>query len=389
MTKRILAGLSAVVATVSAGQAPDSLVLAHVAVVDVATGRLLPDRMVTVVGDRIESIEPGTFSVGPAARVVDGRGKYLIPGLWDMHVHLSYARSSALPALVANGVTYVRDVGSRLEEIDRWRGEIATRYAVGPHIVRAGPILNGREANRYQLAITNAEDARATVRALEKTGVDVIKVHRRMPRDAFFAVMAEAKRLALPVVGHVPMTVTPTEASNAGQTTLEHAETLFEGTFSTTLGSESLAQAIAQWRTSPAAKELFDTFVKNGTIIDPTLVAGRWSLMWLEGRIDPRDHYIAASARREAAEILGPLREDAAALLAERRPLIHELETVVAQAPRGRGPRDWDRSCLRAPPRIQRARRAPSVLRHRVDARRGAPNINPAPGRAFPGARRR
>ena len=152
-----------------------------------------------------------------------------------------------------------------------------------------------------------------------------------MPRDAFFAVMAEATRLALPVVGHVPMTVTPTEASNAGQTTLEHAETIFEGTFSTTLGSEPLAQAIARWRTSPAAKELFDTFVKNGTIIDPTLVAGRWSLMWLEGRIDLRDDYIAASARREATEILGPLREDAAALLAERRPLVHELEAVVAQ----------------------------------------------------------
>jgi hypothetical protein len=96
-------------------------------------------------------------------------------------------------------------------------------------IMRAGPILNGQEFNRYQLAITNANDASATVRALAKTGVDLVKVHRRTSREAYFAVLAQAKQLSLPVAGHVPMTVSPEEASNAGQQTIEHVDTLFEG----------------------------------------------------------------------------------------------------------------------------------------------------------------
>jgi hypothetical protein len=78
-------------------------------------------------------------------------------------------------------------VGSDLSEIDRWRGRIEAGALVGPSIIRAGPILNGREFNRYQLAITNAGDAKATVRALQKAGDDLIKVHRQTGRGAYFA----------------------------------------------------------------------------------------------------------------------------------------------------------------------------------------------------------
>ena len=148
-----------------------------------------------------------------------------------MHVHLSYARSSALPALVANGVTAVRDMGSDLSEIDRWRSQIATNTLVGPSIVRAGPMLNGMEFNPYQLAVGGDVEARAAVRTLRKVGVDFIKFHRRTSRDAYFGIAAEARMLGLPFAGHVPMTVSPSEASDAGQASLEHTKTLFEGTF--------------------------------------------------------------------------------------------------------------------------------------------------------------
>jgi hypothetical protein len=97
------------------------------------------------------------------------------------------------------------------------------------------------------------------------------------------------------------MTVTPTEASNAGQTTIEHAETLFEGTFATALNGQALPEAIGRWRNSSAAQELFATFVKNGTVVDPTLVTGRRGIAWLENQIDPRDKYLAASGLRDPA----------------------------------------------------------------------------------------
>ena len=109
-----------------------------------------------------------------------------------MHVHLSYARASALPALVANGVTSVRDLGSDLGEIDRWRFEIAANAIVGPSIVRAGPILNGREFNQYQLAVTDAAEARMAVRTLHKAGVDLIKMHRQASREAYMIFLLNA-----------------------------------------------------------------------------------------------------------------------------------------------------------------------------------------------------
>ena len=141
-----------------------------------------------------------------------------------MHVHLSWTTASALPLLVANGVTCVRDLGSDLAQIDAWRAEIAAGVRVGPRMVRAGPILNGQSFNRYQLVTGNPDQARGIVRALKQVGVDFIKVHRRVPRDSYFTIVDEARKQGLALVGHIPMTVTPEEASDAGQL-IEHTET--------------------------------------------------------------------------------------------------------------------------------------------------------------------
>lgn len=147
-------------------------------------------------------------------------------------------------------LTTARDVGSDLAEIDRWRAQIADNTLVGPTIVRAGPILNGQEFNRYQLLIANEVEARTAVRALRKVGVDFIKLHRRTSREAYFAIADEARKQGLTFIGHVPMTVTPGEASDAGQATIEHTETLFEGTFASQNSGQDLPAAIAKWRAS-------------------------------------------------------------------------------------------------------------------------------------------
>jgi imidazolonepropionase-like amidohydrolase len=127
------------------------IAITHAGVVDLEQGRIAPDQTVVVRDGRIESVGPSAAKVPEGATQVDGRGKFLLPGLCDMHVHLSWTTASALPLLVANGVTCVRDLGSDLAEIDAWRAEIEAGVRVGPRIVRAGPILNGRSFNRYQL----------------------------------------------------------------------------------------------------------------------------------------------------------------------------------------------------------------------------------------------
>lgn len=320
----------------TAGQQPVPVVISRVNVVDVQRGRIEPDMTLVIRADRIASMEPSSSATVPrGARVIDGHGRFLMPGLWDMHVHLSYARVSALPALVANGITSVRDMGSTLSEIDLWRGQIAAGSVTGPQIVRAGPMLNDREFNRYQLAVANGAEAQTAVRTLHKAGVDFIKLHRRTSREAYAAIAAEARRLALPFAGHVPLIVTPAEASDAGQATIEHTESLFDGTFSTALNGQNTADAIERWRDSADAQALFATFVLNHTAVTPTLVTHRQLLQWLDSpAADARAQYVAASARRGSEEQFAPMRAHAAELATQERMMLQQFGPVVGMMAR-------------------------------------------------------
>ena len=314
------------------GQPTRPLAIVRVNVVDPAAATVATDRTVVIQDGRIVSV--GTGAAPRNAEIVDGRNRFLIPGLWDMHVHLSYARASALPALVANGVTGVRDIGSHLSEIDRWRGQIEAGSLVGPVIVRAGPMLNAMEFNTYQLAVSDAAEARVAVRTLHKAGVDFIKLHRRTSREAYFGIVEEARTLKIPFTGHVPMTVTPAEASTAGQATIEHTETLFEGTFAAEHAGKDQAAAIAAWRVADAPA-LFATFIRNGTMVDPTLIAQQYLMRVIDAaQPDPHVAYIAASARQERDKTLGGLRAAPEKALLERTAMLRELKAVTASMSR-------------------------------------------------------
>jgi len=284
---------------------PATLVIRHVNVVDVKNEALLKDQDVVLSGNRIVSVEPAkeTRINGPSV-VIDGRGKFLIPGLWDCHIHLSWTTSSALPLLTALGITEVRDLGGKLTDLERWRAQIADGTLVGPHIMRVGPILNGKAFNPYQFVPGSAEGTRGAVRLLTYLGMDEIKVHRRLPRDWYFAALDESKTVNIRLVGHIPMEVTPEEASNAGQYMIEHTETLFEGTFSAKLTDAELPGAIHAWLATDQPDQLFATFVRNGTWVDPTLSGYLEATNLLDPAtpVDPLYRYVAASQRKLAAD---------------------------------------------------------------------------------------
>jgi len=307
---------------------PRPLVITHVTVID-ATGKSpLAAMTVVITGDRIVTIgKSAEVSLPRGAQVVNGAGKFLIPGLWDAHVHLSWTTASALPVLIANGVTTVRDMGGRLSELDDWRTKIATGILVGPRIFRAGPILNGQKFNQYQMVPGNPDETRGVVRALKEAGVDFIKVHRRMPRDSYFAAIDEAKKQGLTVVGHIPITVTPAEASDAGEATIEHTETLFEGTFTAALNGRSLSEAIRQFRAEEADK-LFARFARNHTVEDPTLIAYRTSIDFSDPALPPNANlrYVAVSNKKTLEQSKLP-----AADLAQWKQTFAELCEVVRQ----------------------------------------------------------
>ena len=147
------------------------LVLDNVTVVDVRTGKLEPDQTVILERHRIFSIRPSKAAKYPRnADSVNGKGLYLIPGLWDMHVHLVFGdwfpdpKDISLPLFIANGVTGVRDMGSELHVVQDWRNQIAAGRLIGPRILTSGPMLDGpRPRFPSSVAIASPEDARHTV----------------------------------------------------------------------------------------------------------------------------------------------------------------------------------------------------------------------------------
>jgi len=211
-------------------RAPHSLTyINHVTVLDTVAGIEVPDQTVIVSGDRILEVTDSNKAKLPSgAQVLEGKGKYLIPGLWDMHVHALFPErlDSMFPMFVANGVLGIRDMGTSmpLPDIERLRQDIASGSRLGPRFVAAGPLLDGRPKpfRPNFLAITTPELSRATVDSLKVDGADFIKVYSWLSRETFLAIAEEAKKQNISFGGHVPFSVPVLEASDAGMKSMEH-----------------------------------------------------------------------------------------------------------------------------------------------------------------------
>jgi len=214
-----------------------AIVLTNLTVVDVRSGELRPKQTLVIRGNRIVSVGPSKAAEDSSkSRSIDCSGLYAIPGLWDMHVHLVFGdwfpggKNISLPLFVANGVTSVRDMGSELEVVQKWRGEIESGALIGPRIYSPGPMLDGPKPRfPSSVAIATAEDGRRAVDDLKKRGADFIKLQSLIPRDAVFAIADEAKKQGIAFEGHVPDSVRASEMSEAGMKSFEHLIGIFEG----------------------------------------------------------------------------------------------------------------------------------------------------------------
>ena len=201
-----------------------TLAITHVTVVDVRAGTSTPDQTVVIRGRRILTVgEAGRASVPAGAHVIDGAGKYLIPGLWDMHVHLD---STDLPALVHLGVTGARDMGGDLEQLLTWRRRIRGGEIAGPRLVFAGPALHGPRSptDSGPWVIRMPWQGIAAVDSLAARHVDFIKIHEGLFDDTYRAIARQATLRHLPFAGHVPAGVPVGEAAEMGQRSIEHLE---------------------------------------------------------------------------------------------------------------------------------------------------------------------
>lgn len=216
------AGLAALLIAAAAIAQSTTLAITGITVVDVIDGRILPNSTVVITNGTITAVARNG-SLPRGAQRVDGRGKFLIPGLWDMHAHIEGSEKGWLPLYVANGVAGIRDMGADLDFILEMRDATATGRTMGPRIIAAGPILDDAPGDwPFRMRVRNADDARTAVRLLKNRGVDLVKVHNNTPRDAFFAIVDEARQQHLPVAGHVPLKVTIQEGVDAGMLSIEH-----------------------------------------------------------------------------------------------------------------------------------------------------------------------
>ena len=228
---------------------PPTVAIRNVIVVDVLNGSLRPDHTVLVAGNRIVTVGPaGEVRIPGGADVIDATGGYLIPGLWDMHVH-SVAnvavdmgeRSVAaadwhFPLFLAYGVTGVRNMNDGTGDVTlELTKSVRRRLAEGevrgpPRLLTSGPSLDGDPPlGSNPVVVRTAAEARAAVEQLVSNGADLVKVYENLSREAYFAILDEARRRGIPVDGHVPFRVTPEEAANAGQRTVEHPDALAAG----------------------------------------------------------------------------------------------------------------------------------------------------------------
>jgi imidazolonepropionase-like amidohydrolase len=210
----------------------EGVVIRNVTVIDGTDREPRPNMSFVVSGERILAVRPNAeVEVAGSVAEIDGAGKFLIPGLWDMHVHMVGYAERSFPLFLANGVTTVRDVGGELQQSGWLRQETRFKRLLGPRVLISGPMLEseltvqaarGTLAEGSSIATPDSATAVAVVDSLALAGVDHIKVHGGTPRAAYFAAAGAAARHGLPLVGHVPDSVMPDEAIAAGQRTIEH-----------------------------------------------------------------------------------------------------------------------------------------------------------------------
>jgi len=209
-----------------AGTPAVSFALAHVTVIDMTGAPPQSDMTVVVTGNRIATLGPSrAVRIPKGGLTLDATGKFLIPGLWDMHVHAAW--SSTLPTFgplfLVNGVTGVREMWGSLDLVASARIRLAQHRLTEPRFIASGQVLDGSPPIwEGSIALSSAEQARRVVDSLHAVGADFIKVYNLLPREVYTAIVAEAKRLHMPVVGHVPVAVGALAASTAGQRSIEH-----------------------------------------------------------------------------------------------------------------------------------------------------------------------
>lgn len=222
------------------------LVFTHVTVIDLTGAPSKSDMTVIVAGNRIVAVgRPGKVRIPKNAQIIDASGKFMIPGLWDMHAHTradDLTRQFVFPLNIVNGVTGIRDMagdcigggdcdGKATFDVHlQWKKDMSEGKLIGPRMIVGTAFVDGKPPlHPGSMVVSTPEEAREAVRYAKRRGIDFIKVYVKLSRASYFALADEAKKLGIPFAGHVPVLIGAIEASETGQKSEEHLYGALEG----------------------------------------------------------------------------------------------------------------------------------------------------------------
>ena len=308
-----VAALALATHSVSARE-PADLLIRHASVVDVEHARTVADQAVVTRAERIVAVGPDAAIVAHwrATTTIDAGGHYLIPGLWDMHVHfgggpdLVEENQALLPLYVANGITTVRDCSGDIpEEVLAWRTQIASGALLGPTLLSSGPKIEGlKPIWKGTLETGTRADVDAAIAKLKGLHVDFVKItDSTLDPQLFLYAVGKARAAGLKVSGHIPMALTVEQALDAGISSIEHIDYAFKA------GAKDEAAIVGEFAagriTRAEADRRIDTgfdeatamnayrdLARRGVFVTPTLNGSR-ILAWLDQDTHAHDPYLA------------------------------------------------------------------------------------------------
>lgn len=243
------------------------LVLLGGTILDVTGKPPITDSAVVIQNGRIIAAGPRTsITVPNGANVFDASGKYLLPGLWDMHAHLYQLEFG--PAYLAAGITTARDVGNEFEFGTALRDAANNGRGLGPKILLAGYIDGKNDGHSFDVQVDTPADARAAVQKYRAAGFEQIKIRDHVKPDILKVITAEAHRLGMTVTGHVPQGMNAIEAVEAGMDQINHLTFVAPVLEPKAEGSQG---NLSNELESPRAKQSLKYLKDHGTVVDPTL----------------------------------------------------------------------------------------------------------------------
>jgi len=263
--------------------------ITNVNIVDVKTGKILKFKTLAIDNNRITAIYDNEISCSDSTILIDGKGKYLIPGLWDMHAHYKLGHVDMDPLLMANGITGIREMWDDTPEFVKVPQKTQPEGLVSPDVYLSGDLIDGNPPNfSGSLVVTTPEEAVDAVQKQIDKKVDFIKVYSNLSEECFLAIAKEAKKMNIPFAGHIPNKVSIYTAIEAGMASSEHLYGFLNACSSVDTSNEALISTFSESRFD----SLCTVIAKSSMWICPTLTVNR-SMSSLNDSIFINDNRIA------------------------------------------------------------------------------------------------